>query len=408
MKDKLYLEYVPIEKLKKWDLNPRVMPEDQAAALTRSLQRFDIVEPLVVDQHNRICGGHQRYDQLVALGVKQVPVIRKHLTPNEFKALNLALNRISGEWDEQKLAPLLAELRDFPEIDLTGFQTAEIDKLIREIMPTENGQEDEIPEPSAEPITKQGVVWQLTKHRIVCADATKQDSWQKFLGGQQVPLVVTDPPYGESYELSTKFNPETGEHHKTWGEIEGDSSTEVAMTTLPNIFANLTENGSAYIFAGKSLLVQLANYCDEHKIHYPPFVVWDKGFAVITWQRYHAEHEMISYCGPGSRPGASSNWFGPKNETTLWRISLDVYGQERLHPTQKPVELFRWAIRNSSMERESVMDPFLGSGTTLIACEQLGRTCMGIEIEPRYVDVAVKRWENLTSRKAIRIGKETS
>lgn len=131
------------------------MPDDQAKALIRSLQKFDVVEPLIIDQKNRIVGGHQRLDALQALGVKQVPVIRKHLSESEFKALNLALNRISGEWDEQKLAPILAELRNLPEIDLTGFQPAEIDKLIREVMPEQNGREDEIPEPPPQPITEQ-------------------------------------------------------------------------------------------------------------------------------------------------------------------------------------------------------------------------------------------------------------
>jgi DNA modification methylase len=403
--ERLQVEYLPIEKLKKWPDNPRVMSPDQAEALHKSLEHFDIVEPLVVDQHNRIVGGHQRYDQLVALGYKTVPVIRKRLSEREFKSLNLALNRISGQWDTERLAPILVELRNLPEIDLTGFQPQEIESLIREVMPEANGEEDAILEPPRRAITRAGDLWECGSHKILCADATEPESWKRLLGGEKLALVVTDPPYGEQYELSNKFthDPVTGVDtpNKSWGEITGDSSPDIALAAVPHIFENLTENGSAYIFCGKKLLVALCNWLDKNNIHYPPFLIWDKGFPVITWHRYHLEHEMIVWCGPGSRPGGNAYWFGDKYETSIWRIPLDATGPSRLHPTQKPVALMERPIGNSSKAGDTIGDPFLGSGSTLIAAEKLGRTFAGIEIEPTYCDISIQRWENLTSSQAI-------
>ena len=405
--ERLQIEYVPVKRLRRWDKNPRVMSPSQSEALRAELKAYGFRDPLVVDQNYRVCGGHQRLDAAVALGLKEVPVVRSRMTEEQFKVLNLALNRIHGDWDAEKLAPLLDELRNLPEIALTGFSAQEIEKLIQQVMPAEaTGREDDVPEEPAEAVTQHGDVWQLGKHRLLCGDATRPESWERLLEGSKIALYVTDPPYGEKYELSNKFthHPNLGldVSNKSWGGIRGDETTAVAMQTIPLALQHLTDNGSAYVFCGKNLLVALCNWLDQNKIHYPPFIVWDKGFPVITWHRYHLEHEMIVWCGPGSRPGGNAYWFGDKYETSVWRIPIDAQGPSRLHPTQKPVALVERAMRNSSQNNDNVGDPFLGSGTTLIAAERLGRTCYGMEQEPKWVDVAVKRWEQYAGRRAHR------
>jgi DNA modification methylase len=247
----------------------------------------------------------------------------------------------------------------------------------------------------------------------LCADASDPKSWQILLEGQKAGAAITDPPYGVNYELANKFTlnkiTRQEEHNKTWGEISNDQGHTAALSVLPRIFENLAPNGVAYITCGTKLLTSIANYLDSHEIRYAPFLVWDKGFSVITWERYHAAHEFIVYCGPGSYPtrgkgNAKARWFGPKNETTVWRIPIEPNNQ-RQHPTQKPVALYERVIINSTTRNEIVVDPFAGSGTCIIAAEKRKRRAYCIEIDPRYVDVTLQRWENYAGRKLERISR---
>ena len=177
-------------------------------------------------------------------------------------------------------------------------------------------------------------------------------------------MIIADPPYGVNYELSNKFvlNPITRQAraHKSWGKIRNDGSRKTAVDALPHFFDNLTCDGVAYILCGSKLLVDIANWLDERQIYRSTFLVWDKAREVITWERYHPEHENVVYCGPGAYPtGKRSRWFGPRNETTIWRI-IPPNGDDRVHPTQKPVELYERAIANSSRRGEIIVDPLQG------------------------------------------------
>jgi len=405
------IEYVPISRLKEWKHNPRFIGDEQYHALAESVRKFGIIDPLIVDQGYRIVGGHQRLKALRDLGIRKAPVVKLALSSRDFKTLNLALNKISGEWDNELLAPLLEELAPLPEFDLTGFSQQEANVLIETFRLEDGTQADDAPALPKKPKSRLGDMYKLGNNRLLCADATIPESWERLLAGKKASMVITDPPYGVNYELSNKFalNKLTGrkEHDKSWGKIAQDTDCNAALNALPHIFGNLAEDGVTYITSGTRLLISIANWLDTQRIRYAPFLIWDKGFAVITWERYHAAHEFLIYCGPGSYPtksngNARSRWFGPKNETTIWRIPIEP-SKQRLHPTQKPVALYERAMINSSAQSEIVVDPFAGSGTCIIAAEKRDRRAYCIELDPKYVDVAVKRWENFTGRKAERI-----
>jgi hypothetical protein len=407
--------------------NPRKISPEDLEKLKEALGAFGDLGGIVFNiTTGELVGGHQRVKNLdpkwkitkhpardkqgtIALGWIETPFGRLsyrevHWPRKKELAANLAANKISGEWDLNLLAPILVELKDFPEIDLTGFNEKEINAIIAEILPTDPEEErDAIPELPKEAKTKPGDIWSLGDHRILCGDATSTESWTALMSGKKAALCITDFPYGVEYNVNnkTQYVPTTGMRipNRTRPDLAGDETTDVATKILPLIFENLIDEGVAYFTCGTGLEVDIINWLREREIHYGTTMVWHKHFPVVSWNRYHAEHELIVYCGKGSRPGQYARWFGPKNETTVWDIPLDAHG-ERLHPTQKPVELFRRGIRNSSGPNEIVIDPCFGSGPALIACEQLSRVFYGMEIEPRYVDVAVKRWENLTGRKA--------
>jgi DNA modification methylase len=408
---RIRIEYAPLEKLREWEQNPRLISEEQYHALAENISKFGIVDPLVVDQHYRIVGGHQRTKVLKDLGVSVVPVVKLQLSKRDFKILNLSLNKISGDWDREKLAPLLEELAPLPELDMTGFSKHEANLIIEEFRIDTNTAEDRAGQIPENLNTKPGDLYQLGDHRLLCGDCTDPASWRILMNDEKAGVVVTDPPYGVNYDLRNKFvlNPvsERVEYHKSWGAIEQDSSTKAALASLPLIFQNLTDDGVVYVCCGTKLLLEIGNWLDSNQIRYAPFLVWDKGFAVVSWERYHAEHEFIVYCGPGSYPTQGkkeirSRWFGPNNETTMWRIPVES-NSFREHPTQKPVALYERAIVNSSVRDEIVIDPFAGSGTCLVAAEKHGRRAYCMEIDPRYVDVAVERWENFSGKKAERI-----
>lgn len=320
------------------------------------------------------------------------------------KAANLAANKIQGEWDNEKLASVLTQLVELPEFQLTGFTDQEANLIIEAFPDIESTQtEDIIPQRPTRATTRIGQLWKLGPHRLLCADATKPDSWERLLGDEKAALCITDPPYGEEYDVANKseYNPITGNRkpNRSRPKISGDESTEVALATLPELFSHLVENGVAYVTCATDLAVDLIDWLRQHDIHYGTLMVWHKHFQVVSWNRYHAEHELIVFCGKGSRPGKFARWFGPKNETTVWDIPLDAHG-ERSHPTQKPVALYERAMVNSSAIGEIVVDPFAGSGPCLVAAEKHRRRAYLMEIDPCYCDVIVKRWMKLTGGEA--------
>ena len=319
------------------------------------------------------------------------------------------MNRISGEWDSEQLAPILEELRLLPQFELTGFKISEANIIIGSLDLVNLQDKDNVlcrqfPRRLA---TKPGEMWKLGNHLLLCNDSTKLESWSLLLNGRKADVVVTDPPYGVDFHMTSKFeqDPTSARYlgPRKWGRLPGDEDTDVALRTMPHIFDNLAEHGSAYICCGSKLLLALANWLQENAIYFAPFLVWVKPQAVPTWHRYHYRHENLLFCGNGAKPtGACSPWYGPNNETSVWEIELDP-NKGRTHATQKPVALYERALHNSSRKGELMVDPFAGSGTCFIAAEKHGRCCYAMEVEPRFCSLAVTRWEAYTGQKAEKV-----
>jgi DNA modification methylase len=394
---KLRLEYVSIDTLKKWQDNPRVMPDDQAKALRANIQRFGIVDPIIINKLNMIIGGHQRLDAAASLGIKQVPVVRVDVKGKDLKVLNLALNRISGDWDEAKLAPILFELKDLPEIDLTGFQPQEIASLIADLQ-LEDGKEDVIPELPTEPISKLGDVWQCGRHRVMCGDSTKQEDVSRLFEEQKADSIITDPPYGVDYGEKTQY---LKDHNKSNREAR-DAITSDALDDYPTFFRNFLEitplnvPNTAYVFQLGRHLHDLRSAFDAAGFTFSEYLVWVKNSAVLGRSDYQFQNEFVVYGWRGSHK------FYSNYRTTV--LQYDKPHKSPEHPTTKPLMLVEQLIQDGSPPNGTIYDAFLGSGTTLLASERLGRICYGMEIEPCYVDVAVKRWEQFTGQKAEKLG----
>lgn len=380
--------------------NPRRISDHDMQSLRRSLRAYGIVEPVVVNRRSSVVvGGHQRIRAAALEGIAEMPVFYVDLDAQNERLLNLALNRIHGEWDEDMLESLLAELKaDDAELDLSGFENAEIEKILTQ---PSTGDPEAVPEVPVEAKTQSGDLIVLGKHRLLCGDSTNADDVAKLMGGEKPSLMVTDPPYGVEYD------PEWREEAAKKGQIRGGAK---AMGKVANDDradwtdawklspADVAYCWHAGVFAGKvQTSLEAAGYVVRGQI------IWRKPFAPISRGAYRWQHEPCWYV---VRKGATAHWVGDHSETTVWDIANRTFQGGRGEPedeitghgTQKPVECMAHPIRNH--EAAGVYDPFLGSGTTLIAAEQLSRRCFGIEISPAYCDVIVKRWQDFTGRKA--------
>lgn len=396
------IKNIPIDQINPAPYNPRIdlQPGDpEYDKLAKVMDEFDLVEPLVWNETTgNLVGGHQRLKILKARGDKQVKVSIVDLPPSKEKALNVALNKTGGDWDAVKLADLLMELDtgDF-DMELTGFGEADIR---RAVLPTKI-EEDEVPEPPTDPVSKPGDLWLLGEHRMLCGDATVATDMEKVMGGGTYQLLVTDPPYGVSYADKNKFLNAIARGNRIQTPIEGDHKKPEEMATfwreVFTIVRTFAADGASYYVTGPQggdLLLLLLQALSDSDFPLRHMLIWAKNNHVLGRCDYNYKHEPIIF---GWVKGAHK-FYGTSSETSLWEVNKPH--QSKLHPTMKPVELFARAISNSSQPGDLVFDSFLGSGTTLIAAEQLGRKCYGMEISPAYCDVVVKRWENLTGKKA--------
>lgn len=405
---------VPIEQLKFADYNPRKMSKAEKRKLKESIKNFGFVEPVVVNKHqgreNTIVGGHQRVDAGIEMGIKTVPVVYVDLDIEKEKILNLALNKISGEWHFSKLQDVLQNLVDTnAPMYLTGFDDHEIAAILQE---EKEKDEDFAPDWPESTTIKSGQLWKLGNHLLLCGDSTKNETWTRLMNLDKLAIVFTDPPYGIFY--SDKGGIAESRSGKKWApisndDLQGQKLTDFLVTVFNNMKAFSEENSSYYICMADVSTYEIYSALREAKIYYTMPIVWVKPRPTISWNRYHPQHEpllyseaheRIAYTGEGAKPtGPASRWFGPKNESTVWRIETDP-NKEYKHPTQKPVKLAYRAILNSTEEGEIVVDPFGGSGSTMIACEILKRKCRMIELDPGYCEVIIRRWELFTGKEA--------
>jgi DNA modification methylase len=391
------VEQWPIERLLPYAGNARIHGADQIARIAASIARFGWTVPALVDERGVLVAGHGRLLAARHLGLKEVPVIRlDHLTDAEARAYRIADNKLTeiAGWDEAALAAELERLgEDGFDLSLTGFDEEEIGRLLDGLGDgaDETG-EDQVPEPPADPVTRPGDLWLLGPHRLLCGDATVATDVERLLGKTVPHLMVTDPPYGVDYDPGWRNEAGVSATART-GKVRNDDRADwrEAWSLFPGDVAYVWHAGVHARTVAESLEV-----CD---FHIRSQIVWAKPRFVLGRGDYHWQHEPCWYA---VRDGATGHWQGARDQSTVWTIGHD--GEEdaaTVHGTQKPVECMRRPILNNSARGDAVFEPFCGSGSTLIASEKTGRVCLGIEIDPRYCDVVVGRWQKLTSGKAV-------
>lgn len=368
------------------DYNPRkdLKPGDKEyEKLKRSIEQFGYVEPVIWNKTTgRVVGGHQRLKVLIDMGMTEVDCVVVELSEEKEKALNVALNKISGEWDNDKLALLIADLQgtDF-DVSLTGFEPAELESLFRE--DTKKGVHDDEFDVDAElkqpTFSKAGDLWQLGEHRLVCGDSTKAETYATLMNGKVANLVVTDPPYNVNYEGSA-------------GKIKNDSMDEerfeqFLFDAYTQMATAMADDASIYIFHSDSHGLAFRKAFEEAGFYLSGCCIWKKQSLVLGRSPYQWQHEPVLF---GWKKAGKHQWYTGRKETTIWEFDKPKKNGD--HPTMKPIPLLAYPIMNSSMANSLVLDPFGGSGSTLIACEQTNRICYTIELDEKFCDVIVKRY----------------
>jgi DNA modification methylase len=391
------IKIMPIGELKPHPKNPRVHPDSAIEKLERSIKEFGWTNPILVSKEGYILAGHARLKAAEKAGIKEVPVIYLPLEGSRAEAYLIADNRLQDEtdWDMPKLKDLLQEL-DTGEFDLelTGFDMGEIEDLMTQFYVPEEIIEDEVPEPPEEAITKPGNLWLLGRHRLLCGDATKKEDVERLMDGKKADSLITDPPYGVDYSGKNEFLNKFDEGNRIEKPIDNDAITDYrhffgAFLSL----APLAEYNTVYIFMASKELHSLRLALDDCGYSWGDYLVWVKNNHVLGRKDYNLKHEFIVYGWKGKH-----KFYGGFSTTVL---EFDRPSRSDLHPTMKPISLLAKLIDDGSPAKGKVYDPFGGSGSTLIACEQLNRICYMMEIDPVYCDVIVKRWENLTGQKAV-------
>lgn len=373
------------------EYNPRKISDEDFKQLKKSLSNFDCVEPIVINTYagreNVIIGGHQRLKAMKALGFEEVPCVEVNLPIDKEKQLNIRLNKNSGEWDFVKLDAEfeLDELTEwgFLEDELEGFEN---------VTETEGLTEpDSVPEMPEEPKTKLGDIYVLGNHRLMCGDSTSIDSVEKLMDGERADLIVTDPPYNVAYEGKTK------DALTIQNDSMGDESFyQFLYDVHVNYFTIAKEGCGLYVFHADLEGLNFRRAFKESGFDLKQCCIWVKQTMVMGRQDYHWKHEPILY---GWKGGASHNWYTDRKQTTIWEFDRPF--RNDIHPTMKPIDLIEYPINNSSKNGDIVVDFFGGSGSCLIACEKTGRKARLMELDPKYCDVIVKRWEDFTGQKAV-------
>ncbi len=399
----LKVEYRPLDGLIPYANNARTHSDGQIAEIAASIAEFGFVNPILLDEGGVIIAGHGRLLAARNLGMSEVPTIQlAHLSETQRKALIIADNRIAlnAGWDEDllKLELEALQLDDF-DLDILGFDPAEIDDLLFGEDETEEENED-IPELPEEPISKSGDVWICGDHRVLCGDATVVTDIEKLMDGQLADMVFTDPPYNVDYGNTAKDKQRKAKGKSGGRTIMNDNLGEAFEQFLYDAITNMlmVTKGSLYICMSSSELHTLQRAFVTAGGKWSTFIVWAKNTFTLGRADYQRQYEPILY---GWKEGNDRYWCGARDQGDVWFVNKPRVND--LHPTMKPVELVERAIKNSSKTKDIVLDPFGGSGSTLIACERLGRQCRTSELDPKYVDVIVKRWQDATKKKAIHV-----
>ena len=404
---KQQIEYVEVEKLIPYARNSRTHSDEQVAQICGSIKEFGFTNPVLIDGEGVIIAGHGRTIAAQRLNMKEVPCLRlDYLTEAQKKAYVIADNKLAlnAGWDDEMLALELGDLKDLDfDLSLTGFDDDELNKLLAEAVNEGLVDEDEAPLPPDEPISKLGDVWQLGSHRVMCGDSTSIDAVDKLMEGQKADMVFTDPPYGMSYgggraKGDHALNKNGGVLIKAHGmikgdDLEGESLINLVRDAIATCIASSKQGAAYYICFTWRTYSEFEEAIALGGASVANCIVWDKKSIGLGNANYRPQHEFIFYVKGGA-------WYGDRSQSDVWYMSRGATG-EYVHPTQKPVELVERAISNSSKPGDLVLDVFGGSGSTLIACEKTSRHCRLVDLDPKYVDVMVKRWQDYTGKQAI-------
>ena len=394
------IEQWPTAKLLPYARNARTHSDDQVAQIAASIAEFGFTNPILAGSDGIIVAGHGRLAAAQKLGLEIVPVVvLDHLSPTQRRALVIADNRIAENagWDDAMLRIELEALQlEGFDLDITGFDADALAELIAGDEPDNEGQTDEdaVPEVGEIPISRPGDVWIMGQHRLLCGDSTVAESYARLMQGDMADMVFTDPPYNVNYANSAK-DKMRGKDRAILNDNLGDGFYDFLLAALAPTVANC--RGGIYVAMSSSELDVLQAAFRAAGGKWSTFIIWAKNTFTLGRADYQRQYEPILYGWP---EGAQRHWCGDRDQGDVWNIKKPQ--KNDLHPTMKPVELVERAIRNSSRPGNMVLDPFGGSGTTLIAAEKSGRIARLIELDPKYVDVIVRRWEDFTGKQATR------
>ena len=393
------IEQWPAARLVPYARNSRTHSDAQIAQIAASIAEFGFTNPILAGSDGVIVAGHGRLAAAQRLGLEQVPVVvLDHLTPVQRRALVIADNRIAenAAWDDEMLRVELQSLQDDGlDLDITGFDADALAEILLGEESSTEGQtdDDEVPELTETPVSKPGDIWIMGKHRLLCGDATDPASYKRLMGESVANMIATDPPYNVDYANSAK-DKMRGKDRPILNDNLGDGFYDFLLAALKPMLAHCS--GAAYIAMSSSELDTLQKAFRAAGGKWSTFIIWAKNTFTLGRADYQRQYEPILYGWP---EGQTRHWCGDRDQGDVWNIKKPQ--KNDLHPTMKPVELIERAIRNSSRPGDVVLDPFGGSGTTLIAAEKAGRTGWLIELDPKYVDVIVKRWEDWTGATAV-------
>ena len=383
------IKELPLKELKPAAYNPRKKlkkGDKEYEKIKQSLLKFGYVDPIIVNEDLTVIGGHQRLTVLKDLDYETAKCVIVKLSKEDEKVLNIALNKITGQWDDALLADLLLDLQesDF-NLDLTGFEPPEIDNILsnvhdKELSEDEFDVEEELKKPT---VSRHGDIWQLGKHRVICGDSTKSETYDQLLGDKKANLVVTDPPYNVDVE-------------ETAGKILNDNMSDgdfyqFLLSMFTQVENHMEDDASIYVFHADTEGLNFRKAFKDAGFYLSGCCIWKKNSLVLGRSPYQWQHEPCLY---GWKKKGKHQWFSDRKQTTIWEYDRPKSSKD--HPTMKPIQLMAYPIQNSSMRGTIVLDPFLGSGSTLIAADQTGRVCYGIELDEKFVDVIVKRYIEVT------------
>ena len=447
MEQNLKTEKRKLTELRAAEYNPRktLTPEDsEYQKIKRSIEEFGYVDPIIINEDGTIIGGHQRTTVLKDLGYEEVDVVVVDLDKQKEKALNIALNKITGEWDELKLKDLLLDL-DLGDYDITftGFEQKDLTELVDSLAVEPETVDDEFDEEEAleqisEPMTKLGDVWILGRHRLMCGDSTSQEDVVMLMNGEMADLIVTDPPYNVNYgdkaEMLDTYLP--GKGHRNTSHIKNDNMDNASfyqfmLQVYQSAYEAMREGAAIYVFHAETTGHIFRQAFLDAGLKLAQCLIWEKNNFVLGRQDYQWRHEPCLY---GWKEGAAHYFINDRTQDTvileddidfeaMKKSELVAYLEELrrkykdrtsviyenkptrndIHPTMKPIALMGKFITNSSKSGWNVLDLFGGSGSTLMAAEQLGRNAYLMELDEKFCDVIVKRWEDYTGQSAVRI-----